>query len=400
MQSHGEQEALVPRPRGNLPKVCAVALATMAIAVLLLQSPERSCGLVVMVILILTLGPLLHGVCLLGEEILHHINTRYGGQWGRAPSACGIGSRTLLPVGLAGCLWFMTVEHQSEESACWSLLLLASAVYPLFRTLGVLGLPEVEVSEICEGGKMNVAHGLAWSFYLGYLQLVLPRLRDSIAVFRASHQTSPFQVRGSQKLLILIPLNANITHKLEHEDDNIRFYDNLPNTEMDRAGVRGRVYKHSVYSVLDENGKAHECVVEYATPLLTLYSMSQDRSAGFGESERRQQVLLFYRTLQDILERSLECRNQYRLILLDDEHEEDPHFLSKVILRHLQQQEKEEFCVTPPPQQESEHPFNTVPCAPHQNVDWRNAEMSREPTLMFSLERPQPLREAVENTDY
>lgn len=34
---------------------------------------------------------------------------------------------------------------------------------------------EVEVSELCEARKTNVAHGLAWSFYLGYLKLVLPR---------------------------------------------------------------------------------------------------------------------------------------------------------------------------------------------------------------------------------
>lgn len=41
--------------------------------------------------------------------------------------------------------------------------------------VGVQGPSEVEVSDICEGRKMNVAHGLAWSFYLGYLRLVLPR---------------------------------------------------------------------------------------------------------------------------------------------------------------------------------------------------------------------------------
>lgn len=63
--------------------------------------------------------------------------------------------------------------------------------------------------------------------------------------------------------------------------------------------------------------QAHQCVVEYATPLLTLYKMSQESSAGFGEAERRQQVLLFFRTLQDILEQSLECRNRYTLILLN-----------------------------------------------------------------------------------
>lgn len=65
--------------------------------------------------------------------------------------------------------------------------------------------------------------------------------------------------------------------------------------------------------------QGHECVVEYATPLLTLYRMSQESSAGFGETERKEQVLLFYRTLKDILEHSLECRNRYTLILLNGE---------------------------------------------------------------------------------
>ncbi|XP_071783273.1 stimulator of interferon genes protein [Centroberyx gerrardi] len=403
MQRLGGQEALVPRPRGSLPKVCASSLAAIAIAGFLLLSPEMSCGLVAMVILVLTLGPLLHGLCLLAEEMFCHANTRYRGRGLLHPmlAACGLGGRTLLAAGLAGLLLYLDGQPLPEKSQCWTLLLLASALYPLFKTLGVLGPSEVEVSDICEGRKMNVAHGLAWSFYLGYLRLVLPRLEDSIAAFRATHQAGPFKGRGSRKLLILVPLNANIAHKLEDEDNNIRFHDNLPNTEIDRAGVRGRVYKHSVYSVLDEQGKAHECVVEYATPLLTLYSMSQESSAGFGEPERRQQVLLFYRTLQDILEQSLECRNRYRLILLNDEHEEDPHFLSKVILRHLQQQEKEEFCLTPPPHREMAHPFATHPTAPPMKGDWHQPDpMSREPTLMFSLEKPQPLREAVESTDH
>lgn len=80
-------------------------------------------------------------------------------------------------------------------------------------------------------------------------------LEDSITAFRATHQSSTFWGRGNRKLLILIPLNANISHKLEDEDDSIHFYDNLPNNEIDRAGVRGRVYKHSVYRVQDEDGK-------------------------------------------------------------------------------------------------------------------------------------------------
>ncbi|XP_034740032.1 stimulator of interferon genes protein isoform X2 [Etheostoma cragini] len=406
MQSLKDHDALIPRPRGTLPKVCAVALAAVTTGGTALLSPERLFGWVAMVILILTLGPLLHGLCLFAEEMIYHSHTRYQGRGllSHVLPACGLGGKTLLATGLAGLLLYLAGHPLPHKGQCWKLLVLASALYALFKSLGVLGPSEVEVSDICEGRKMNVAHGLAWSFYLGYLRLVLPCLESSIAAFRATHQASRASWgRDSRKLLILVPLNANIAHKLEEEDDNISFYDNLPNSEIDRAGVRGRVYKHSVYSVSDEHGKAHECVVEYATPLLTLYSMSQESSAGFGEPERRQQVLLFYRTLLEILEHSLDCRNRYRLILLNDEHEDDPHFLSKAILRNLQQQEKEEFCLTPPPHQEMVHPLARAPGARAGNGDWHQPEpepepMSREPTLMFSLEKPQPLREPVENT--
>ncbi|KAK2849474.1 hypothetical protein Q5P01_009308 [Channa striata] len=402
MRSLRDQDALIPRPRGNLPKLFAATLAAMTAGGIILLSPERWLGWVAMVILVLTTGPLLHGLCLLAEEMLNHSNTRYRGRGllTHVLPACGLGGKTLLAAGLAGLLLSLA-EPPLPQSESWKLLLLASAFYALFKSLGVLGPSEVEVSDICEERKMNVAHGLAWSFYLGYLRLVLPHLEVAIAKFCATHQINrPSWSHSSKKLLILIPLNANISHKLEEEDSNIHFYDNLPNNEIDRAGVRARVYKHSVYRVIDEHGKAYECVVEYATPLLTLYSMSQDSSAGFGEPERRQQVLLFYRTLQDILDRSLECRNRYRLILLNDEHEDDPHALSKAILRHLRQQEKEEVCVTPPPHEEMPHPLRGSSGARAFNGARQQPEpLSVEPTLMFSMDRPRPLMEPVEDTD-
>lgn len=408
MQCHRDQEEFVLRLRGSLPKVCAAVLVVMTVGGVKFVSPERLFGWVAMVILILTLGPLLHGLCLLAEEMLYHSNTRYRGQGllSHMLPACGLGGQTLLAAVLAGLLLYLAGNPLLDEGQCWKLVFLVSALYALFKSLGVLGPSEVEVSDICETRKMNVAHGLAWSFYLGYLRLVLPRLEDSITSFHADHKaSSPRWGRGSRKLLILIPLDSKVSHKIEDEDDNIHFYDNLPNNEIDRAGVRGRVYKHSVYRVRGEHGKAHLCVVEYATPLLTLYNMSHESSAGFGEPERRQQVLLFYRTLRDILENSLQCRNRYKLILLNDEREDDPHFLSKVILRHLLQQEKEEFCLTPPPQQETVHPSastSTVqPSASCLTGDRGHPEpMSREPTLMISMEKPLPLRAPVENTDY
>lgn len=76
MQSLRDQESLVPRPRGSLPVLCAGVLASLTTGGILLLSPEVFVGWVAVVTLILTLGPLLHGVCLLAEEILHHSNTR------------------------------------------------------------------------------------------------------------------------------------------------------------------------------------------------------------------------------------------------------------------------------------------------------------------------------------
>lgn len=42
----------------------------------MLLSREEIFGWVAVVLLILTLGPLLHGLCLLAEEMLHHSDTR------------------------------------------------------------------------------------------------------------------------------------------------------------------------------------------------------------------------------------------------------------------------------------------------------------------------------------
>lgn len=96
-------------------------------------------------------------------------------------------------------------------------------------------------------------------------------------------------------------------------------------------------------------------------------------------------------------------------LLLIDEQEDEPHLLSKAILTHLQQQEKEEFCLAPPPTQETVHPPRResghaecsarLPLPPMSGNYYHSDPMSREPTLMFSLEEPQPLREPVENTD-
>lgn len=57
------------------------------------------------------------------------------------------------------------------------------------------------------------------------------------------------------------------------------------------------------------------CVLEYATPLQTLFAMSQDARAGFSQEDRLEQAKLFCRTLADILADDPESQKSCRLIV-------------------------------------------------------------------------------------
>lgn len=78
MQTSKDQAALIPQPRGSLPKVCAAVLAALIVGVIKFMTPDGFLGLVALAVLIVTLGPLLHGLCLLAEELRYHSNTRWG----------------------------------------------------------------------------------------------------------------------------------------------------------------------------------------------------------------------------------------------------------------------------------------------------------------------------------
>ncbi|NXA42057.1 STING protein, partial [Eudromia elegans] len=224
-----------------------------------------------------------------------------------------------------------------------------------------------EISEMSERSKQNVAHGLAWSYYVGYLKIVLPRLKESMQKFSRANP-NVLASRETWKLHILIPLSCEICDDLEKADSNIQYLMDLPETTLTRAGTRSRVYKHSLYVIRDED-KLRTCALEFATPLHSLYAMSQDEAAAFSREERVEQAKLFYRTLEEILQGARECAGTYRLIAYEGSGEAEGHFLSREILRQLQQQCREEYVVHPSP-----------PC-------------STEPSLQISTsDLPQPLR--------
>ncbi|XP_072255081.1 stimulator of interferon genes protein [Pyxicephalus adspersus] len=223
-----------------------------------------------------------------------------------------------------------------------NILLLSNLLGWLF---GLQGPTPAAISEITEKRYLNVAHGLAWSYYVGYLKFVLPALKDSVKRFNEENNNL---LKSSEtcRLHILIPLSCRIYGDLKDIDGNITFVKEIPPLYIDRAGIKGRVFKNNVYRILDKDHRPYYCIVEYATPLASLYEMSDVASAAFSKEDRIEQAKLFCRTLKDILENSLECRNAFRLVIYDDfpkgENYSEP-LLSREILKHLKQQRSEEY---------------------------------------------------------
>ncbi|XP_009683050.2 stimulator of interferon genes protein [Struthio camelus] len=288
----------------------------------------------------LQIGALLKGICYLVEEIFH-LETRHRGSFRRALSAC-LHLRwhvTLLLV--CGSAYVALLD--GDEQPLGLHLGLACLCQLLILALGLHKPSAVEISEMSERSKQNVAHGLAWSYYVGYLKIVLPRLKESMENIG---RTNPNMLAHKEtwKLHILVPLSCNICDDLEKADSNIQYAMDLPETTLTRAGTKKRVYRNTLYKIKDED-KFRFCVVEYATPLQSLYAMSQDECAAFSREDRIEQAKLFYRTLEEILQSAKECAGTYRLIVYEESGEAETHFLSREILRHLQQQRQEEYTV-------------------------------------------------------
>ncbi|XP_014815131.1 PREDICTED: stimulator of interferon genes protein isoform X1 [Calidris pugnax] len=329
---------LIPRPRGGRARVATfLLLALCATALYLAGEPllpaARS---LTFHFLALEIRALLKGICYLAEEIFH-LQSRHRGSFWRALSACFSlhwHGPMLLVCGSA----YVALLHGDEQPLGLHLGL-ASLCELLVLALGLQQPSAVEMSEMSERSKQNVAHGLAWSYYVGYLKIVLPRVKKAMEEFSRANPNVP-ACRETWKLHILVPLSCDIYDDLEKADSNIQYLTDLSETTLTRAGTKKRVYKHSLYMIRDED-KLWPCVVEYATPLQSLYAMSQDECAAFSREDRLEQAKLFYRTLEEILKGSKECAGTYRLIAYQELGEAETHSLSREILWHLREQRHE-----------------------------------------------------------
>lgn len=372
---HSSLHPSIPRPRGTRAQKAAFVLFAVCLAALwgLGEPPEHILQWLVLHLASLQLGLLFKGVCHLTEELCH-LHSRYQGSSWRAMRAClgcPIRCGALL---LLSCYFYGSLPNPAGRPFPWTLALLG-----LSQALNILlelqALAPAEVSAVCEKRNFNVAHGLAWSYYIGYLRLILPGLPTRIRMYNQL-QTNMLRGIRSHRLHILFPLDCGVPDDLSVADSNIRFLYQLPQQSADRAGIKGRVYTNSVYELLENGKPVGICVLEYATPLQTLFAMSQDGRAGFSQQDRLEQAKLFCRILEDILADAPESQNNCRLIVYSEPAEGSSFSLSQEILQHLRQEERE---VTMGSLDTSIVPSSST--------------LSQEPKLLISgLEQPLPLR--------
>ena len=249
---------------------------------------------VALLTLSLELGEVVRRLCLVMEEIQHK-QTRYEGSWTRVlySSFDFRDGPTIVVLGTVSFLVVSVVLYQDWDTFCraeYAVFFFVNCfVAPqLLFLFGFRDLSRVEVSQVIERENKNVADGLAWSYYFGYLRLVLPHLEGQIG-------KSDYKYKIAQKrLFILLPKNCYTYSRISAADPRITYVGNLPSIHINRHGILQRSYKHPVHriEILHPNGQADEyhVIVEYATPLMSLYDMSANPECGMSREERDEQV--------------------------------------------------------------------------------------------------------------
>ncbi len=290
------------KPRGKTATYASVAVVIISGLVFVFAVREKegihflvhAGALLTLNLVIGELGELMRRMCLVVEEIRHK-ETRYQGNWKHVFNttlAFEYGPQFAY-VGFTMIVFYALYEHYDASSHPNYAILFSLNCFlvpQLLFLVGLRGLSPVEISEINERENKNVADGLAWSYYFGYLKLVLPKLDEQIA------KSEQFRLKITKhKLFILLPKTCYAYDDIEDADSRVKWAGNLPEYKKSRGGIKEQSYKHAVYRVEmprpDGGIDEYHFVLEYATPLMSLYDMSQHPEACLSCQERDHQVI-------------------------------------------------------------------------------------------------------------
>lgn len=198
---------------------------------------------------------------------------------------------------------------------------------------------------------LDYGTGMAYSFYYGYLRLILPNrgttdskgIIEKIENFEDKHDVT-FPVH---KLFILISSSGYMPPNLKEVsiDKEAQWMENaheLEEEKRDRAGTIGRTYHNNAYKIYP-NGRNSGAspvyiVAEGATPLLTFYEVqkhSHPESIMY-KQYKNDITMMFYKKLREILQSEPSTRNLCELIYYNDYDSDGAKVnIAKVILQRI-----------------------------------------------------------------
>lgn len=193
---------------------------------------------------------------------------------------------------------------------------------------------------------LDYGTGMAYSYYYGYLKLILPSpgtltkgLREKIENTEDKHNITI----AVHKLLILIPSSSYVPPDLK--DASYQWMESAIDLEVDirdRAGTKRRSYHNNIYKIYP-NGKQSNCaplyvVAEGATPLLTFFEVQKHshRETNIYKKYHTHIVKKFHETLKELLNNDPECSDLCELIYYDDYDDNGIKVnIAKIILERL-----------------------------------------------------------------
>ena len=303
------------KPRGNYAMITAAVLIAIsafvhfkAMVVHASAEQERNEKIdflifgTALLILSFAVGELVRRMCLLTEE-LQHKQTRYEGSWKKVFTSTFTFNygRSIFVVSIVSLLIVCHSLYENYNTFFrldYAILFSLNCflVPQLLFLVGFRDLSIVEISQINEKENKNVADGLAWNYYFGYLKLVLPNLDERIA-------SSDRKLREKitiKKLFILLPKTCYTYDTIEESDPRVKCAGDIKPLEIARGGIPKRSYKHTVHRIEmprpDNSGKdEYYVIMEYAVQLKSLYEMTNNSEAVLSRQQRDEQVCCFFR---------------------------------------------------------------------------------------------------------
>ncbi|CAN8017226.1 unnamed protein product [Ixodes persulcatus] len=134
-------------------------------------------------------------------------------------------------------------------------------------------------------------------------------LRERIGKYEDDHGVK----LAVKKLFILLPSSCYIDPLLgSGQDEDLEPTTSIEDVNIPRAGTKERIFTNTVYKIRNGDGEPYYCLAEGATPLLTLHDMLVHSE--LSAEQQREQMLIFYYKLRELLERHQACSANFLLV--------------------------------------------------------------------------------------